>query len=81
MQQDGQHGAQVSAEAVQTSIDELRKKLTVIVACAQMLQRQSQHTRDMAPEMVERRAAMIVSAATGMIDTLSELESMPSEDT
>ena len=80
MQQDGQHGAQVSAEAVHKSIDELRRKLTVIVACAQMLQRQSQADGDVAPEMVEKRAAMIVSAATDMIKTLHDLENISSAE-
>ena len=55
--------AEVDAETVQQSIDDLRKSLTVIFAYAQFLQREGQRGVPLTSAEVEKRAHAIASAA------------------
>ena len=82
MQQDDQHRVQTPAEdALQESIASLLRSLTVVLACTQLIQRQSQRHEDVTPELVNSRVAMIEAAATDMIKTLRHLEDIFSENT
>lgn len=71
---DGEMRAQVDAETVRHSIDDLRKSLTVIYAYAQFLQRQGRRGDPLPRAEVEKRAQVIADAAMDMIDDLKQLE-------
>ena len=81
MQQDDQHRAKLSTEdTLQESIASLLRSLTVVLACTQLLQRQSQPHGDVAPELINQRVAMIEAAATDMVDRLRQLEDLYSPE-
>ena len=81
MRQDDHHPApRPNEKALQDSIASLLRSLTVVVACTQLLQRQSQADGDVAPELIIQRLAMIEVAATDMVDTLRHLEEVSSPE-
>ena len=75
MQQDDHHPAPTPTEkSLQTSISSLSRSLAVVAACTQLLQRQSQGSEDVPPELTNERVAMIEAAANDMVDTLRHLQ-------
>ena len=75
MQQDDHHPAPTPTEkALQESIQSLSRSLAVVVACTQLLLRQSQDHEDVALESINERVAMIEAAANDMVDTLRHLQ-------